>query len=96
MGSKEKQYAYWLPVRGPEMMSGVELYVIEPDVSGPFGFFSKCIDWWPSRIRYEAGEPGFHYMTNKLVYANYENIVIFDDMNSAVKAWRNRKTCPEK
>lgn len=86
-------HAYWLGARGPENMSGVELHYICQDDLTPAGspFWMPSIDWWPSIMRFWAGEKGFNGITQKLVAANYEGIKIHDNMMDAVRAWKRER-----
>lgn len=86
-------HAYWLQNTGPDMMSGVELHYIRDDESTPENqeYWTPSIDWWPSRIRYYAGDKGFGGMTEKLVHANFETIIIHESMTWAFREWRNEK-----
>ena len=82
-------HAYWLQAPGPEFMSGVELHYVCDDERTPDDqpFWTPSVDWWPSRIRYYAGEQGFHGMTEKLVHAKFENMIIHSSILEAVLAW---------
>lgn len=86
-------HVYWLNAIGPERISGVQLHRICDDESTPkeLTFWTPKIDWWPSRIRYYAGEKGFGGMTEKLVHANFEDIVIYESLDDALQAWEKEK-----
>ena len=86
-------HAYWLAAPGPEMMSGFELHYICEDEMTPAGapFWLPSIDWWPSIIRFWAGDEGFKGLTSKLVFSNYEDIVIHESMLDAVRAWKKEQ-----